>query len=234
MVALESAYRDRYPDLLRVATAITGSVESGRDAVHDAFVDLIRARESYRRNGHLEAWAWAAVVNAARKQARRRGSLPLEEEALDRPPTNGEQVGRHGAVRAAIARLPERQRLALFLRYYAAPEPVGQPGFATPNRCYSPRNRPPRPTCAGAAHPTPSPRLFRLEHQPHRRPARPARRSRRVNCAEGAKTRTRANTAKSHSRLRRPTFRAEVSRRRASLCRVAGVAQLVEQAPCKR
>jgi RNA polymerase sigma factor (sigma-70 family) len=119
VVALESAYRDRYPDLLRVATAITGSAESGRDAVHDAFVDLIRARESYRRNGHLEAWAWAAVVNAARKQARRHGSLPLKEEALDRPSTNGEQDGRHDAVRAAIARLPERQRLALFLRYYA-------------------------------------------------------------------------------------------------------------------
>ncbi len=119
MVDLESAYRDRYPDFLRVATAISGGAESGRDAVHDAFVDLIRARESYRRNGHLEAWAWAAVVNAARKQARRRGSLPLKEEALDRPSTNEGEDGRHGAVRAAIARLPERQRLALFLRYYA-------------------------------------------------------------------------------------------------------------------
>jgi len=119
VVDLESAYRDRYPDLLRVATAITGSAESGRDAVHDAFVDLIRARESYRRNGHLEAWAWAAVVNAAHKQARRRGSLPLKEEALDRPSTNEGEDSRHGAVRAAIARLPERQRLALFLRYYA-------------------------------------------------------------------------------------------------------------------
>jgi len=118
VVDLESAYRDRYPDLLRVAAAITGGAESGRDAVHDAFVDLIRARESYRGNGHLEAWAWAAVVNAARKQARRRDSLPLKEEALDAPSTSNED-SRHGAVRAAIARLPERQRLALFLRYYA-------------------------------------------------------------------------------------------------------------------
>jgi len=118
LIDLESAYRGRYPDLLRVATAITGGVESGRDAVHDAFVDLIRARRSYRQTGHLEAWAWAAVVNAARKQTRRRDSLPLKEEALDGPSTSNED-GRHGAVRAAIARLPERQRLALFLRYYA-------------------------------------------------------------------------------------------------------------------
>jgi RNA polymerase sigma factor (sigma-70 family) len=119
LIDLENAYRGRYPDLLRVATAITGGVESGRDAVHDAFVDLIRARESYRQNGHLEAWAWAAVVNAARKQARRRDSLPLLEEALGGSSTSGGEDGRHGAVRAAIARLPERQRLALFLRYYA-------------------------------------------------------------------------------------------------------------------
>ena len=118
LIDLESAYRGRYPDLLRVATAIAGSVESGRDAVHDAFVDLIRARRNYRQNGHLEAWAWAAVVNAARKQARRRDSLPLKEEALDGTSTSNED-SRHGAVRAAIARLPERQRLALFLRYYA-------------------------------------------------------------------------------------------------------------------
>ena len=119
LIDLESAYRGRYPDLLRVATAITGGVESGRDAVHDAFVDLIRARRSYRKNGHLEAWALAAVVNAARKQTRRRDSLPLLEEALGGPSTSEGENDRHGAVRAAIARLPERQRLALFLRYYA-------------------------------------------------------------------------------------------------------------------
>ena len=119
LIDLESAYRNRYPDLLRVASAISGGIESGRDAVHDAFVDLIRARGSYRQNGQLEAWAWAAVVNAARKQARRRSSLPLLEEALGERSTGGGEDGRHGAVRAAIARLPERQRLALFLRYYA-------------------------------------------------------------------------------------------------------------------
>jgi RNA polymerase sigma-70 factor (ECF subfamily) len=119
LVELENAYRDRYPDYLRVATAISGSVESGSDAVHDAFVSLIRARKSYRQNGHLEAWAWAAVVNSARKQARRRDPLPLSEEALDGLPMSEGDDSRHATVRAAIARLPERQRLALFLRYYA-------------------------------------------------------------------------------------------------------------------
>lgn len=116
---LENTYRDRYPDFLRVATAISGGAESGRDAVHDAFVSLIRTRESYRQNGHLEAWAWAAVVNAARRQTRRRNDLPLAEEALGESTTQALEGDRHEAVRAVILELPERQRLTLFLRYYA-------------------------------------------------------------------------------------------------------------------
>jgi len=119
LAELERTYRERYPDLLRVATAISGSAESGRDAVHDAFVGLIRAHKTYRRDGHLEAWTWAAVVNAARRETRRRSGLPLVEESLNGSAPRAEDGGRQGAVRAAISRLPERQKLALFLRYYA-------------------------------------------------------------------------------------------------------------------
>jgi RNA polymerase sigma factor (sigma-70 family) len=116
---LEAVYREHYPSFLRVATAVSGSTESGRDAVHDAFVSLIRSRKKFRRDGQLEAWAWTAVVNAARKQARRRSNLPLAEDYRARGTTPNGDGDPLGAVRAAISRLPERQRLALFLRYYA-------------------------------------------------------------------------------------------------------------------
>jgi RNA polymerase sigma factor (sigma-70 family) len=119
LAELERTYRERYPDLLRAATAISGSAESGRDAVHDAFVSLIRARKTYRQDGHLDAWVWAAVVNAARRETRRRSSLPLAEESLNGSAPHAEDGGGQDAVRAAISRLPERQKLALFLRYYA-------------------------------------------------------------------------------------------------------------------
>lgn len=107
LTQLEKAHRERYSELLRVATAISGSSEAGRDAVHDAFVGLIRARRIYRGGDRLEAWIWAAVVNTARRQTRLR------------PAPSGEIDDRQDAVQAAIQRLPERQRLTLFLRYYA-------------------------------------------------------------------------------------------------------------------
>ena len=119
LVELEACYRDHYPRFLRVAVAVSGSPEAGRDAVHDAFISLICSRKKFRRDSPLEAWAWAAVVNAARKQARRHSGLPLAEDYRDQRATPNGDGDPLGAVRAAIARLPERQRLALFLRYYA-------------------------------------------------------------------------------------------------------------------
>ena len=107
LAELEKTHRERYSELLRVATAISGSSAAGQDAVHDAFVGLIRARRVYRHDGRLEARIWAAVVNAARRQTRLR---PIPGREID----DGQ-----GALRAAISRLPERQRLTLFLRYYA-------------------------------------------------------------------------------------------------------------------
>ena len=58
---------------------------------------------------------------AARASARRRKPLPLvgaDWPSRDEPDSDGGSAPADSA-RSAIARLPERQRLALFLRYYA-------------------------------------------------------------------------------------------------------------------
>jgi RNA polymerase sigma factor (sigma-70 family) len=62
----------------------------------------------------LEAWVWRAVVNAAKKQERRNAPMELSEDSTQ----NGDPADQR-AVRTLIASLPERQRLAVFLRYYA-------------------------------------------------------------------------------------------------------------------
>ena len=67
---LRRLYEERYADYLRVATALTGSLESGRDAVHDGFVGVVRARDSFRGEGPLPGWVWRSVVNAALKRRR--------------------------------------------------------------------------------------------------------------------------------------------------------------------
>jgi RNA polymerase sigma-70 factor (ECF subfamily) len=110
---IEEAYRDRYPVFLRVAIAIVGDVELARDAVHDAFVRAVRHRRRFRGGREIEPWLWRIVVNAARKRARVR-EIPAEltELPAPSPPLNGD-------LRALVASLPERQRQALFLRYYA-------------------------------------------------------------------------------------------------------------------
>ena len=109
---LERVYRADFLRFVRVATAISGDEDSGADAVHDAFVQAVRARRSYRGEGPLEGWVWRMVVNAAKKRAR------PSIDAGPEPPIPSEN-GFGDPVRSLIAALPERQRLALFLRYYA-------------------------------------------------------------------------------------------------------------------
>lgn len=113
---IEELYRLRGEHLVRVAAAIAASGEAGRDAVQDAFATAIRRRSTFHGTGSLEAWMWRIVVNAARRYS----STPSESELVEagEPSSNGHPVDELG-LRTWIAALPDRQREALFLRYYA-------------------------------------------------------------------------------------------------------------------
>jgi RNA polymerase sigma factor (sigma-70 family) len=115
---IEAVYRRRLAEFRRVAAAITGDRETACDAVQEAFARAVRNRRQFRGDGPLEAWLWCAVVNTARTVAARR--LP-EEPRREIPGSANGIPAEAGApeVRVALALLPERQRLALFLRYYA-------------------------------------------------------------------------------------------------------------------
>lgn len=110
---IETVYRARYAVFVRVATAIVGDADQARDAVHDGFVRAVRHRRRFRGDS-LEGWIWRIVVNAARR--RRASGRPIPTEAWMPHPDAGVQ---NGDLRALVASLPERQRHALFLRYYA-------------------------------------------------------------------------------------------------------------------
>jgi RNA polymerase sigma-70 factor (ECF subfamily) len=112
LAELEGVYRARFTAFVRVARAVTGDEGLAADAVHDAFVQAVRKRRTFRSEGPLEAWLWRMVVNAAKKRVPRHE--PVELEAAET-----HQNGFGDPIRAAVAALPERQRLALFLRYYA-------------------------------------------------------------------------------------------------------------------
>jgi RNA polymerase sigma factor (sigma-70 family) len=114
---LEALYRARYRHFLRVATLITRDEGTAHDAVQEGFATTIRSLDSYRGEGLLEAWIWRAVVNAAKKQQRHFSAAALEgDEPTSRQ--NGAETDAR-LIRTWIAALPERQRLIVYLRYYA-------------------------------------------------------------------------------------------------------------------
>jgi len=117
--ALGILYQRRYHRFLRVAEAVVGDPDLAHDVVQDAFARAIRRRFDYRGEGTLEGWVWRTVVNAARNARRDRppAHLPLHDVVGGAESSNDRPLD--WDVRALVAALPERQRLVLFLRYYA-------------------------------------------------------------------------------------------------------------------
>ncbi|MFY9578066.1 MAG: sigma-70 family RNA polymerase sigma factor [Gaiellaceae bacterium] len=113
LAELEGLYRRRFRVFLRVATAILRSDDRALDAVQEGFAAAIRERKRFRGEGPLEAWVWRLVVNAALKESVR----PIHAELADIEAAGSSEDPT--TVAEAVARLPERQRLTLFLRYYA-------------------------------------------------------------------------------------------------------------------
>jgi RNA polymerase sigma-70 factor (ECF subfamily) len=114
--AIEEVYRRRYASLLRLGYALLGSTEQARDAVQETFATALRARESFRGAGSLDGWLWRTMLNTCRQEHRRRGHVADGEPP--EPATNGHPT-EWPELRAAIAALPDRERHAVFLRYYA-------------------------------------------------------------------------------------------------------------------
>ena len=108
-------YRERFPAFRRVAAAIVGDRDAALDVVQDAFGTAIRRRKTFRGDGPLEAWIWRLVVNTASDHRRPTRLMP----ATAAPARQNGRPEDSGALTVAINMLPKRQRLALFLRYYA-------------------------------------------------------------------------------------------------------------------
>jgi RNA polymerase sigma-70 factor (ECF subfamily) len=116
---LEAIYREHGPRFRRVARAIVHDAEAAEDVVQEAFAIAILRQRSYRGSGDPVGWVWRIVVNTALSRRRRRR---IEEVLLHRDVGGAESSETQGEgvrVRRCVARLPKRQKLALFLHYYA-------------------------------------------------------------------------------------------------------------------
>jgi RNA polymerase sigma factor (sigma-70 family) len=108
---------------LRTAAAVTGSREQAGDIAQDVAVEALRGVGRLNDPERFDVWVHRITVRTtmrAIRRRRRRGSVeePLLEDAEPAiEPSAPEQVAERTAMRLALADLPQRQRMALVLRY---------------------------------------------------------------------------------------------------------------------
>src|SRR4051812_29215733 len=100
---IEGIYRSRFPQFVRVASAITVDRDAGVDAVQEGFADALRSAGQWEGRGPLEGWIWRCVVNRARKY--RRPPVALEDRAAN---LNWDDGSQDREIRARLSALPER------------------------------------------------------------------------------------------------------------------------------
>ena len=113
--AIERVYRERYAGFRNALATVTGSHETARDAVQEAFARALRERHRFRGEAPLEAWIFRIALRSALEARRNGRTVPLDE-AFDPAPAHPE---RDPELAAALRALPPRRRLIVFLRYYA-------------------------------------------------------------------------------------------------------------------
>ena len=116
--AFEQLVRRHHQRLYAVAVRTLGDREEAADALQDALLSAFRAAPSYRGEARVTTWLHRVVVNACLDRARRRAVRPTVPLPAQLPADERDRLAeRETAVEleAALAALPEDQRLALVL-----------------------------------------------------------------------------------------------------------------------
>ena len=114
---LVQRHRDR---LWAVALRTLGNPDDAADAIQDALINAFRRARTFRGDSAVSTWLHRIVVNACLDRIRHAAARPAVawSDDLD-PPTAGPDLASHAAVRldveAALATLPDEQRVALVL-----------------------------------------------------------------------------------------------------------------------
>jgi RNA polymerase sigma-70 factor (ECF subfamily) len=108
----------------RVCYRFLGNHEDASDAAQETFVRAFRSLASFRGGSSLSTWLYRIAVNASlSRRGARRALEPIDPErhvdsGAESPEQSLSRDEQRARVRAAISRLPARQRAALILRTY--------------------------------------------------------------------------------------------------------------------
>ena len=124
LVGFDELYQEQWWPMLRLATALVDQRAVAEDVVQDAFAALCRKWGSIRDPQAAVGYLHTSVVNGSRNVLRRRIVARKYLRVADEDTVEGADhttvlTAEHQLVRAAFARLPERQREVLTLRYLA-------------------------------------------------------------------------------------------------------------------
>jgi RNA polymerase sigma factor (sigma-70 family) len=114
----ERVVREHGPVVLRVCRALVGPDEAD-DAWQETFLAALRAYPGLEPSTNLQAW----LVTVAHRRcvdllrARTRRAVPVQELPETGAAPGPEEAVRDRQLRAAVAALPERQRLAVALHH---------------------------------------------------------------------------------------------------------------------
>jgi len=114
--AIEAVYRTRYGPFRNALASVTGSYDSGHDAVQEGFARALARRGDYEGRGSLEAWIWRIALRAALELRGRPGG---EAALVELPSAELVHPARDAELAAAIRALPPARRLVVFLRFVA-------------------------------------------------------------------------------------------------------------------
>lgn len=124
--ALDDLYMTYASPAVRTALLITREQAAAEDAVQEAFVQVIRNIASLRDPAAFRSWFYRILINAAKRQVRRRNRvMPLRLDQHDSPDLLSvppDEAAIHteevASLRLALGELTDLYRVPMILRYF--------------------------------------------------------------------------------------------------------------------